>query len=93
MTKVLQYTASGEAHGLIDTLTNSVENNDFKHMTPATKAKLEKEKRGSARIVKVEYLNSRGKHERLDHLIADMLAILSKNGISSLEKSMKFHWD
>ena len=66
MTKVLQYTASGEAHGLIDTLTNSVENNDFKHMTPATKAKLEKEKKEDARIVKVEYLNSRGKHERLD---------------------------
>lgn len=62
---VPQYTQSGEAHGLINILTNSVENNDFKHMKPDVKAKLEKEKKEDSRIVKAEYLNSRGKHERL----------------------------
>lgn len=58
-------TASGEAHGLINVLTNSVPFDDFKNMTPANKAKIEKEKKEDSRIVKVEYLNSRGRHERL----------------------------
>jgi len=59
------YTATGEAHGLVNTLTNSCEFNDFKHMTPQTKAKLEKEKKEDSRIVKAEYINRTGKHERL----------------------------
>ena len=58
-------TAAGEQHGLINTLTNSVVFDDFKHMAPHIKAKLEKEKKEDARVVKVEYLNSRGRHERL----------------------------
>lgn len=62
---VLQATAAGEQHGLINTLTNSVQFDDFKHMKPDVKAKVEKEKKEDARIVKVEYMNSRGKHERL----------------------------
>lgn len=65
MTQLVMATAAGEEHGLINTLTNSVPFDDFKHMTPANKAKLEKEKKEDARIVKAEYLNSRGKHERL----------------------------
>lgn len=65
MANLVMVTASGEQHGLINTLTNSVPFDDFKHMTPANKAKVEKEKKEDARIVKVEYLNSRGKHERL----------------------------
>jgi len=66
MTIVAQYTQSGEAHGLIDVLTNSCEFNDFKHMTPTTKAKLEKEKKEDSKLVKVEYINRKGGHERLD---------------------------
>jgi hypothetical protein len=62
---LLQSTASGELHGLVNTLTNSVQFNDFKHMTPQTKAKLEKEKKEDARTVKVEYINRTGRHERL----------------------------
>jgi len=58
-------TASGEMHGLINTLTNSVPFDDFKSMTPAHKKKLEAEKKEDSRIVKAEYLNSRGRHERL----------------------------
>lgn len=65
MTLVQQYTGSGEAHGLINVLTNSVENNDFKHMKPDIKAKLEKEKKEDSRIVKAEYINRTGRHERL----------------------------
>lgn len=63
--QIVQATATGEQHGLINTLTNSVEFNDFKHMSPATKAKLEKEKKEDARIVKAEYINRTGSHERL----------------------------
>jgi hypothetical protein len=59
------YTATGEAHGLVNTLTNSVENNEFKHMTPQNKAKLEKEKKEDNRIEKYEYINRTGRHERL----------------------------
>lgn len=62
---VAMYTPSGEAHGLINTLTNSVPFDDFKHMAPATKAKVEKEKKEDARMIKVKYINMRGKHERL----------------------------
>ncbi len=59
------YTASGEAHGLINTLTNSVPNDDFKAMKPEHKKLLEVEKKEDSRIVEAEYLNSRGRHERL----------------------------
>jgi len=58
-------TSSGELHGLVNTLTNSVENTDFKHMKPDVKAKLEKDKKEDARIVKCEYFNKKGRHERL----------------------------
>ncbi len=65
MSTICMYTNSGEAHGLINTLTNSVENNDFKHMKPEHKAKLEKEKKEDNRIEKYEYINRKGRHERL----------------------------
>lgn len=62
---VTMYTATGEAHGLINTIGNSVAFDDFKHMDPKTKAKCEKEKKEDARMVKARYINSRGQHERL----------------------------
>lgn len=65
MANVVMCTTSGEQHGLINTLTNSVVFDDFKHMDPKTKAKCEKEKKEDARLVKVKYHNTRGKHERL----------------------------
>ncbi len=58
-------TAGGEIHGIINTLTNSVPNDDFKHFSPAHKEKLVKEKKEHSRIVKAEYMNSMGRHERL----------------------------
>ncbi len=62
---LLKVTASGEQHGLINTLSNSVPFDDFKNMRPDVKAKCEKEKKEDARLVKVKYHNARGKHERL----------------------------
>ncbi len=58
-------TAGGEMHGLINTLTNSVPFDDFKNMKPEHKKELERQKKEDARIVKAEYMNSRGRHERL----------------------------
>lgn len=58
-------TGSGELHGLINTLTNSVPFDDFKNFKPEHKKELEKQKKEESKIVRAEYLNSRGKHERL----------------------------
>jgi hypothetical protein len=58
-------TASGEQHGLINTLANSVPFDDFKSMKPEVKAKCEKAKKEDNRMVKARYINHRGRHERL----------------------------
>ena len=58
-------TAAGESHGLINTLTNSVPFDDFKNMKPEHKKELEAQKKQDAKLVKAEYMNSRGRHERL----------------------------
>jgi len=65
MNNVIMATATGEEHGLVNTIPNSIPFNDFKHMSPANKLKLEKEKKEDSRVVKAEYMNSRGRHERL----------------------------
>lgn len=62
---ILMATATGEQHGLINTLTNSVPFDDFKNMTPANKKKCESEKKEDSRMVQVRYLNKNGRHERL----------------------------
>jgi len=58
-------TANGEEHGLINTLSNSVKFDDFKGMSPETKAKAEKLKKDESKMVKARYINHRGMHERL----------------------------
>src|ERR1700679_3430546 len=58
-------TESGELHGLINTLTNSVPADDFKNFKPEHKKELERQKKEDSKIVKAEYMNSRGRHERL----------------------------
>lgn len=66
MTKqLIMSTAGGELHGLINTLTNSVPFDDFKNMKPEHKKECERQKKEDARLVKAEYMNSRGRHERL----------------------------
>ena len=58
-------TANGELHGLINTLTNSVPFDEFKNMKPEHKKEMERLKKEDSRLVKAEYMNSRGRHERL----------------------------
>lgn len=66
MTKhLMMATAGGEVHGLINTLTNSVPFDDFKNMKPEHKKEMERQRKEDARLVKAEYMNSRGRHERL----------------------------
>lgn len=62
---VVMVTASGEEHGLINILTNSVPFDDFKSMKPEHKKEAEAQKKEDSKIVKAEYMNSRGRHERL----------------------------
>lgn len=65
MTNLRMATARGEEHGLINVLTNSVQFDEFKHMKPEHKKEMERQKKEDSRLVKAEYLNSRGMHERL----------------------------
>lgn len=65
MAQVTLCTAAGEQHGLINTLTNSVPFDDFKSMKPEHKKEMEKQKKEDSKMVKAEYMNSRGRHERL----------------------------
>lgn len=62
---ITQVTASGEEHGLINQLPNSVADNNFEHMTPDMKKKCEKTRKEEEKIVKARYMNHRGQHERL----------------------------
>lgn len=63
--QLMMSTASGELHGLINTLTNSVPFDEFKNFKPEHKKELEKQKKEDSKLVKAEYMNSRGRHERL----------------------------
>lgn len=65
MPQLVMATASGEQHGLVNTLTNSVPVSDYSHMKPEHKKEIERQKKEDSKIVKAEYLNSRGRHERL----------------------------
>lgn len=58
-------TAEGEQHGLINIIPNMVPDDGFKTMSPENRSSLEKAKKDDNKIVKAEYLNSRGQHERL----------------------------
>lgn len=58
-------TASGELHGLINTLSNNVPPDDYKNMKPEHKRDIEAQRKEDAKMVKAEYMNSRGKAERL----------------------------
>ena len=64
--QVRMATAAGEEHGLINTLTNFVSAEEgFKNMKPEHRKDLEAQKKEDNRLVDAEYLNSRGRHERL----------------------------
>jgi hypothetical protein len=65
MAQLTLATAAGEQHGLINTLTNSVPFDDFKHFSAEHKKDMIHRKKENSRLVKAEYMNSRGRHERL----------------------------
>jgi len=58
-------TASGEEHGMIKTLANSVPAHKFEKFSPERKTQLEKEKVRDNSVVSARYINHRGPHERL----------------------------
>jgi hypothetical protein len=66
MAQIVMVTETGEEHGLINTLPNSVADDGFASMKPEMKSKAEKQKKEDSRIVKARYINHRGMHERLD---------------------------
>lgn len=66
MTQLVLATSSGEQHGLINTLTNSVQADGFKNFKPEHKKEMERLQKEDSRVVKAQYLNSRGMHERLE---------------------------
>lgn len=65
MSLVTMVTESGEEHGLINVLPNSVKDNEFKHMTAENKTKMDKLRKEENKMVKARYINHRGMHERL----------------------------
>lgn len=65
MSHVVMATETGEQHGLINVIPNTVPDNEFKHMKPENKAKCEKIRKDEKRIVKARYINHRGMNERL----------------------------
>lgn len=56
---------TGEKHGLINAVANSVQDNEFKHMKPDAKKKAEALKKEEQKIIRARYINRRGKNERL----------------------------
>ena len=65
MSALLKVTESGEEHGLIKKVANSVPFDDFKHMKPDIKTACEKQKAHDHKMIKARYHNHRGQHERL----------------------------
>lgn len=58
-------TPSGERHGLINRVANSVPDNGFAHFKGEWKKKAEDLKKKESKMVKARYINHRGEHERL----------------------------
>lgn len=65
-TLIRMVTASGEEHGLINTLPNSVPFDDFKSMAPENKEKCRKELANRKKLVKGKYINYQNSNERLE---------------------------
>jgi hypothetical protein len=59
-------TATGEQHGLIQNLPNSVPYDDFKRMDPKHAEDAKKKLKDDKKTVKARYINRRGINERLE---------------------------
>lgn len=64
--KLVQVTANGEQHGLVNEMGNSVQDNGFAHMSEATREKAKKLKKEDNKIVKARYINTKNPTKRLD---------------------------
>lgn len=63
---IAQCTATGEQHGLIGSLPNSVPFDDFKNLSPKHAEEMRKKKKDDSRMVKAQYINRRNINERLE---------------------------
>ncbi len=59
-------TASGEEHGLVKEVANSVADTGFGRFAEKDRSKMEKLKKHQLKLVKARYINYRGPNERLD---------------------------
>jgi len=59
-------TASGEEHGLINTISNQVADKGDSQVNPKIKSSYEKKRKDDAKLVKAQYINHRGNTERLE---------------------------
>jgi len=66
MTTIAMATKTGELHGLLQTLPNSVPFDDFKKCEPETRTRLKKELENRKKIVKGRYINRENENERLE---------------------------
>jgi len=64
--QIAQCTATGEQHGLMGVLPNSVPFDDFKSMKPADAEKMRKQKKDDEKLVWARYINRNGINERLE---------------------------
>lgn len=61
-----QVTGNGLEHGLINTIGNSVPDDGLKRFAEKDRPEMEKKKKNDEKIVKFQYLNSRGATERYE---------------------------
>lgn len=59
-------TMSGEQHGLMKVVGNSVVDSDFKRFKEKDRPKMESLRKEQSRMVKATYINTEGSHERLE---------------------------
>lgn len=57
-------TSSGEEHGLINQLPNSIKTDNLDHMTPENKAQCEKKIKDASKMVRARYINRRNPNAR-----------------------------
>lgn len=58
-------TSSGEEHGLINQMPNSVKTENLDHMSPENKAEIQKKMKDASKIVRARYINRRNQNARL----------------------------
>lgn len=68
MVLVKMVTASGEEHGLVNTMSNFSPEKGTEGLNPKIKSSYEKKRKDDSKVVKARYINHRGINERLDKI-------------------------